>query len=193
MMAFKGVTQQLSARSGKGIYQFEIGRTERTDKSKTASCGFHCCENPFDCLGYYHLKGDRFLIVEAAGSIDEDDHNRIACTELTPVRELTIKEFAGYGMQYLIQHPMRKSWEQAYQGCKVKKEKAVAENKNDIAIARGKKPIVKGAEGSVLGIILEPEVGSIVSARLFVPNRQQAGKWYTINENRELVEVGNEV
>ena len=44
MIAFKGFSPDLTARYGKGKKQFAPGRTEREEKSKTASCGFHCCE-----------------------------------------------------------------------------------------------------------------------------------------------------
>lgn len=193
MIAYKGFTKDLTARLGNGIFQFKPGETVTEESSKTARSGFHCCENPFECLGYYGLKSDnQFWQVEAAGSIDEDGSERIACTELTLIKKLSIKEFAGYGMAYIVQHPMRGKWEQNRRGIVVAKEKAEAKDREDIAIARGEKPKVKGVEGAILGLILEPEKGKIVSARLFVPNRQQAGKWYTIDENRNLREVRDE-
>ena len=111
MVAFKGFSPDLTARLGRGRYQFAPGQTYQEDRSKTASCGFHCCENPFDCLRYYSLGRDRFFLVEAAGSIDEDEYNRIACTEITLVQELDIKQFAGYGMIYMVNHPLRANWE----------------------------------------------------------------------------------
>ena len=39
---------------------------------------------------------------------------------------------------------------------------------------------------------MEPERGRITSAKLFVVLQQQAGKWYTIDENRQLKEVNGE-
>lgn len=193
MIAYKGFTKDLTARLGHGIYQFKPGETAVEESSKTVRSGFHCCENPFECLGYYRLKSDdQFWQVEASGSIDEDAYERIACTELTLIKKLTVKEFAGYGMAYIVQHPMRDRWEQRYQGIVVAKERAEANERENIAIARGKHPRVKGVEGAILGLILEPERGEIVSARLFVANRQQAGKWYTIDEDRNLQEVQDE-
>ena len=64
--------------------------------------------------------------------------------------------------------------------------------KNNIAIARGKNPRVRGVEGAILGLLLEPVKGEIASAKLFVPNKQQAGKWYTIDRERNLWEVRDE-
>lgn len=193
MIAYKGFTKDLTARLGHGIYQFKPGETAIEENSKTARTGFHCCENPFECLRYYSLKSeDQFWQVEASGSIDEDDCERIACTEMTLIKKLTVKEFAGYGMAYIVQHPMRSKWEQKAAGIVVAKESAEADEKEEIAIARGKHPKVKGVEGAILGLILEPKKGEIISARLFVPDKQQAGKWYTIDADRNLQEVQDE-
>lgn len=193
MIAYKGFTKDLTARMGHGIYQFKPGETFTEESSKTVRNGFHCCENPFECLEYYSLQSDnRYFQVEAAGSIDEDGQERIACTELTLLKELSIKELAGYGMTYIIQHPMRDKWQQSMRGIRVAENEAEGLSKDYIAIARGVRPKVKGVEGAILGLILEPEKGNITSAKLFVVTRQQAGKWYTIDENRQLKEVGGE-
>lgn len=193
MIAYKGFTKEMTAILGRGEYQFESGKTAIEGRSKTARSGFHCCENPFECLVYYPLCSDnQYWQVEAAGSIDEDGEERIACTELTLLKKLSIKELAGYGMAYIIQHPMRDKWEQTGKGIEVAKDKAEGKRKNSIAIARGKKPRVKGVEGAILGLILEPNKGEITSAKLFVPDKQQAGKWYTVDENRNLKEVQDE-
>lgn len=193
MIAFKGFSPDLTARLGRGRYQFTPGKTEQENKSKTASCGFHCCEDPFDCLTYYNLQSDRFFMVEAAGSIDEDEKNRIACTEITLLQELTTKQMAGYGMMYIIKHPKRSNWQKNRSGIVVDKEQAEAHAKNHIAIARGCKPRVKGVEGAILGLIMETADGEIASAKLFTATRQQAGKWYTITENRKLKEINHEM
>ena len=146
MIAYKGFTKDLTARLGSGTYQFRQGETFTEESSKTASSGFHCCENPFECLSYYPLgQGNRFFQVEAAGSIDEDGSERISCTELTLIRELSVKELAGYGMMYMVQHPMREKWQQSRTHLSVCADEAAATCKDAIAIARGGHPKVKGA------------------------------------------------
>lgn len=192
MIAFKGFTPDLTAAHGKGRYQFAPGRTEREEKSKTASCGFHCCENPFDCLSYYSLGRDRFFLVEAAGDIDEDGNNRIACTKITLLKELNIKEFAGYGIVYIVNHPLRKKWEYSGSAVLVAKDEA-GSNGKAIAIARGPRPRARGQEGTVIGLIKEPRKGEITAARVFTITRQQAGKWYTLGKNGKIEEVADAV
>lgn len=194
MIAYKGFTKELTARLGRGEYQFRAGETVREESSKTARSGFHCCENPFECLSYYPLgQGNRYFQVEAAGSIDEDGSERISCTELTLVRELSVKELAGYGMMYIVQHPMREKWQQSRTHLSVCANEATAKCEGAIAIARGAHPKVKGAAGSILGLILEPQPGVITAARLFVTGRNvKTDTWYTLKEDRKLEEVEDE-
>ena len=193
MIAYKGFTRDLTARLGRGTYQFVPGETVKEEASQTCRTGFHCCENPFECLNHYSLMcGNRFWQVEAAGSIDEDSEERIACTEMTLIKELSLKELAGHGMTYIIRHPMRAKWRHSGIGICVDEDRAEGDCRDYIAIARGPKPKVKGVEGSILGLILEPEPGNIVSARLFVPDRQQAGRWFTIDAERNPLEVQDE-
>ena len=187
MIAYKGFSKELSSVMGNGqkeTCQFVPGETKKVEESKTARSGFHCCENPFECLGYYPLDYEnRYFQVEAAGSIDEDAGEKIACTELTLIRELTIKEFVGYGMAYMLQHPMRNGWEQNRLHLQVKKDAPVANEEGDIAIARGTKPIVRAEkEGNILGLIVEKSQGWIDSAKLFVVGKEQIGKWYTLKD-----------
>lgn len=194
MIAYKGFTGELTARLGEGIYQFREGDTFTESSSKTAESGFHCCENPFRCLTYYPLgNGNRYFMVKAEGSIDEDESERIACTRLTLLKELTLKEFAGHGMMYMVQHPAREKWQQSGHGLEVCSERATADCTGAIAIARGAHPEVRGAAGSILGLILEPAAGNIVAARLFVAGEnRKADTWYTLTEEGEIKEAENE-
>lgn len=192
MKAYKGFTKELTATRGKGVFQFAIGETVRTEKSKTVASGFHCCENPFECLTYYPLGDEnRYLIVEAAGDIDEDGYERIACTELTPIKELTIAEFALHGMKYMIEHPMRGNWEKRGNGVLVQKEVAEGSGNDFIVIARGDFPEAKGREGQIIGLIKEQGTGEIIDAKLFIVSKEQDGKWFTVN-NRKIEEVSHE-
>lgn len=198
MIAFKGFTKDLTAVLGRGSFQFEPGMTYTEERSKCASGGFHCAEYPFDCFDYYALNGNRFFMVEAQGSIDEDETgSRIACTELTLLEELTVQKLAYWGMEYMIRHPVRE-WEKKLTDVCVRKEKAELEWKSGpgaVIIARGRHPAVKGPLGSTLGLLSEePEEGIFKAARLFVVDgsKWKADAWYTIDDNGMIVEAGNE-
>lgn len=192
MRAYKGFTKDLVSRLGDGNKEtccFTPGETKEVEASKTFSCGFHCCENPFECLRYYSFNGEnRFFIVEAEGDIDEDEDERIACTRITLVEELNPLKFAMEGMRYMITHPARLRWELFRSDVRVAKDRAEADGKNHIAIARGEHPIVSGVEGSILGLIREQD-GIITGAKLFVVTAEQEGRMYTLNDSRGIEEV----
>lgn len=192
MIAYKGFSKDLRSRLGDGkeeTCQFAIGETKTVPESKTARNGFHCCENPFGCLAYYPMDGQsRFFKVEAGGDIDEDGSERIACTQITLLKELSPVELALAGMQYMISHPDRGNWERGYGSVKVHSDSAEAGNSGDIAIARGANPKVRGPKGSILGLIVEDGQG-IQRAKLLVAPVQLAGRWLTLDEDREVVTV----
>lgn len=196
MIAFKGFTKGLTAALGKGTFRFEPGKTYEEERSKCASGGFHCAEYPFDCFSYYSLDGEnRFFMVEAEGSIDEDGvDSRIACTRITLIGELTLWQIAYHGMEYMIKHPARE-WEKDSLNVRVARETAEIPGRTGrpaIAIARGSHPAVKGPAGSVLGLLLEPDPGSFSAARLFTVDndRWKADTWYTVDGKGMIVEAG---
>ena len=84
MIAFKGFNSDMSCRG----YKFAMG-INRTEKANCASNGFHCTENPLDCLNYYpRIDNSVYCIVDACGDVDEDDNDsKISCTELNIIKK----------------------------------------------------------------------------------------------------------
>ena len=193
MKAFKGFTPHLTSVLGdhdKAHCTFRPGKTMTAEGSKTAVTGYHCCENPFECLAYYALDGqNRFWEVEALGDIDEDERERIACTKIRLVKELSLMEFAIEGMIYIFRHQQRANWQQSWENCTVAKDEAEATKEGSIAIARGERPKVRGVAGTVVGLILEKD-GEIVAMKAIRGGTE--GKWMTINEDREVYEFDEE-
>ena len=79
-------------------FQYELGKTYKTDKAELCKCGFHACRSPLDIFNYYHGeigKDVRMFEVELKGATNEitDDSKRVG-TEITFLRELTISELA---------------------------------------------------------------------------------------------------
>lgn len=189
MKAYKGFTKELQSKLGDGKKEnccFKIGETKEVKESKTVKSGFHCCENPFECLTYYALDGvNRFFIVEAEGDIDEDESERIACTKITLMEELTPQKFALEGLRYIIEHPQREKWQQEHGSVQVKENKCEAGKEGYIAIARGPEPMVKGPKGSILGMIVERN-GEIQNAKLLVVPKKFENKWLRLTDKREV-------
>ena len=49
MRAFKGFNKDLTCRG----YQYEEGKEFHTERAECCDTGFHACEYPLDCFGYY--------------------------------------------------------------------------------------------------------------------------------------------
>lgn len=189
MKAYKGFTKDLRATLGKGR-AYKPHEVVVEEKSKCYREGLHCAEDPLDCFNYYPLSENNvFWLVEAGGSLDEDGSDtKTACTELTLLQELSVKELAGHAMMYIIGHPLRE-WRRNNCSCEVALDKATG-SRWKIAIARGEFPRVKGTTGAVLGMIKEV-AGDIVAARLieidgtcYHPN-----KWYTVDADGNIREA----
>ena len=76
MKGYKGFDKDLKCYGG---YQYEIGRTETTDKAELCEAGFHACEHPLDCLNYYAPGESRYCDVDLDDVTDEhgDDSKRV--------------------------------------------------------------------------------------------------------------------
>ena len=76
MKGYKGFDKDLKCYGG---YQYEIGRTETTDKAELCKAGFHACEHPLDCLNYYEPGESRYCDVDLDDVTDEhgEDSERV--------------------------------------------------------------------------------------------------------------------
>lgn len=68
MKGYKGFDKDLKCYGG---YQYEIGRTETTDKAELCEAGFHACEHPLDCLNYYEPGESHYCDVDLDDVTDE--------------------------------------------------------------------------------------------------------------------------
>ena len=92
MKAYKGFDKDLKCRD----FQYEIGKTYTMmegEPVKLCKRGFHACEKPLDCFGYYAPGLSRYCEVELADVSGErsGDSKRVAKT-ITIIRELTKDE-----------------------------------------------------------------------------------------------------
>ena len=180
MIAYKGFNKGLTCRG----YQFKVG-LNTTERAQTVECGFHCAENPLDCLSYYPYMGSsEYYIVDAGGDINEDGSDtKIACTELTILKKLSKEDFVLHALAYMADHPKRK-W-----NSNVGKERAVA-NHNGFAIARGKDPVVQGKKGDILALAKEDPDGAITEVAMVTVDGKtvKPNTWYGIDLTERKVE-----
>ena len=173
MIAYKGFSPGLICRG----YQFKMGLNV-TAEANCVRNGFHCAANPLDCLSYYSdFTRNEYYIVNAGGDIDEDDRDsKIACTELTILKRLDLKEFVLHALVYLHDHPLM-PWNHL-----VKRDEGEA--KSGFAIVRGIDPKATGKDGDVLALARESADGSKVEQiALVVVDGEKilADTWYDID------------
>lgn len=156
MIAYKGFQPGLICRG----YQFVMG-LNTTAEANCAHNGFHCAENPLDCLTYYSdMAQAEYYLVNAGGDVDEDGYDsKISCTELTIIKKLGREEFFLHALAYMVDHPGRK-WNRH-----VQRDAGRAES--GFAIVRGTDPAASGEKGDILAFAKEaPDGGKIVQAAI---------------------------
>ena len=147
MIAYKGFNKDLTCTMGRGTFQYEIGKTYTEESAKCANTGFHACENPIDVLSYYSKETDRYCICRTEGDINEDGNNKLSCTRLTIVKEISLTQLLMLGCDYIMKYPNRKNSSQ------VRCDEGYAHN--GYSIVRGKNPIAQGRKGDRLILLKE--------------------------------------
>ena len=170
MIAYKGFDRGLVCRG----YRFVMGLNV-TDQANCAANGFHCAEDPLDCLTYYSdMKHSEYCLVNAGGDVDEDEHDsKIACTELTIIKKLDLAELVLHALAYIADHPGRK-WNRHVQLNRGRAE-------NGFVIVRGIDPLASGKKGDVLGFAKEsPDGGKIVQIAMIRVDGEKIvpDRWY---------------
>lgn len=164
-------------------YQFVMG-LNTTDKANCRANGFHCAEDPLDCLSYYpDMDNAEYYLVDVGGDLDEDDKDtKIACTELDIIKMLTRKEFFLLSLAYMVDHPLRNK------NYHVKKDRAEAVN--GYAIVCGIDPVACGKLGDILAFAKEDSTTGKIKQ---IAMTQVDGKetmpdtWYDVDLTRRTV------
>lgn len=173
MIAYKGFNPGLICRD----YQFVMGLNV-TEQANCAADGFHCAEDPLDCLTYYsNMKRSEYCLVNAGGDVDEDgSDSKISCTELTILKKLDMEDFFLHALAYMADHPGRE-WNSRVQ-------KNQARTECGFAVVRGIDPVASGKKGDVLAFAKEsPDGRSIlqIAVTRVDGKRIKADVWYDVN------------
>lgn len=173
MIVFKGFHEGMVCTMGRGSFKYKLGVKATAAGAKTANTGLHSTREPFGILDYYNnLKSDVFCICEAGGDINEDEHGRVASTELTPLKKLTPQELALYEALFIEKHP------------EISNEylEETARSNGYYAIARGKNPKAKGEKGSIVCLLQEySSTKNIKKLEVFeIDGRINKAGWYGI-------------
>ena len=92
VIAYKGMNSDMTCKG----FQYEIGKTYKTDKAELCECGFHACLNPIDVLDYYpKYKASRYFKVKLSEEITKCSmwDTNVAATEITILEEIPYDKF----------------------------------------------------------------------------------------------------
>ncbi len=77
--SYKGFNKDMTCRG----FQYEEGKEYEEEKADACHSGFHACEYPLDCLGYYSPNESVYHEVEQNGEFDRgEDDSKVASTKI---------------------------------------------------------------------------------------------------------------
>ena len=160
-------------------YQFKLGEWNEEGAANCARNGFHCAENPFDCLCHYpNTNGVVYAVVACDGDLDEDAvDSKITCTRMKILKELSLAELLTEGMRYTFKYPKRA------RSALIRKDLAEGAGKG-YAVCAGRDPLISGKEGDLLCYIVEDPKGRIVGLQMILVDGEcfLADTCYSIND-----------
>ena len=77
--SYKGFNKDMTCRG----FKYEEGKEYEEEKADACHSGFHACEHPLDCLGYYSPNESVYHEVEQSGEFDRgEDDSKVASTKI---------------------------------------------------------------------------------------------------------------
>ena len=103
-IAYKAFRPDLSCQAGGSTYQYQLQKWNEIKEAKCRETGFHCAEDPLDCLSYYPVWEQAvYYMVAADGDIDEDAcDSKIACTRLRLLKKMTKEAYIYVALVYMV-------------------------------------------------------------------------------------------
>ena len=87
MKAYKGFHEDMTCKD----FNYEEGKSYHEDKAVCCETGFHACEYPLDCLGYYAPSNSVYHEVELFGNMDKNiEDSKICATDIKVGARLSI-------------------------------------------------------------------------------------------------------
>ena len=95
--AYKGFNKDMTCRD----FQYEEGKEYEEEKAEACNCGFHACEHPLDCLGYYDPAHSVYHEVEQSGEISKrSDDTKVASTKIKIGARVSIAGLVQAAIEY---------------------------------------------------------------------------------------------
>ena len=95
--AYKGFNKDMTCRD----FQYEEGKEYEEERAEACDCGFHACEYPLDCLGYYDPAHSVYHEVEQSGKISKrSDDTKVASTKIKVGARVSIAGLVQAAIEY---------------------------------------------------------------------------------------------
>ena len=130
MKGYKGFNKDMTCRG----MQYEEGKIYKMEEEpKCCKRGYHFCENPIDCLGYYSPNESIYRQVEATGKISKDEDTsdtKIATNEIKIGAKIDFQTMVKMAIEFTYKHCTKKG-----KGNNKRSDKSVASNTGDNSVA----------------------------------------------------------
>ena len=209
MKAYKGFNKDMTCRD----FQYEEGKTYETDKAEICETGFHACEDPIDCFGYYAPGQSVYheVEIEDNGQRNTDD-TKVVGKKIKIGAKIGVPQIAQLHIEYVkskIEDTKTNTGNRSaatntgnysaatntgYYSAATNTgncSTATVEGKNSVAIATGFKSKVKSTViGSAIVVVERDDNHNLVAIQSAIVDGEiiKAGTWYAC-KNGKLVEV----
>lgn len=150
MRAFKGFNKDLTCRG----YQYEEGKEFHTERAECCDTGFHACEYPLDCFGYYDPAHSVFHEVELSGEMDKSgDNTKVCATDIKIGARLSIAGLVKMAIDFTMSKVNKEAGSDERHGFASATGNCGASSVSDptgVAVAWGHEARAKGCKGAHL-------------------------------------------
>ena len=150
MKAFKGFNKDLTCRG----YQYEEGKEFHTERAECCDTGFHACEYPLDCFGYYDPAHSVFHEVELSGEMDKSgDNTKVCATDIKIGARLSIAGLVKMAIDFTMSKVNKEAGSDERHGFASATGYKGASSVSDptgVAVAWGHEARAKGCKGAYL-------------------------------------------
>lgn len=203
--SYKGFNKDMTCRG----FQYEEGKEYEEETADACHSGFHACEYPLDCLGYYSPNESVYHEVEQNGEFDRgEDDSKVASTKIKIGARLDISGLVKAAIDFTMSRVKKEAESDEDYGASSATGDYGASSANDsesVAVAWGYKGKAMGVIGSHIVLAewkyigskeddrydrAEQEAWEFVGAKMFRVDGEKVkpDTWYRL-ENGELVDV----
>ena len=195
MRLYKGFNRDMTCRG----FQFREGETYETDSAELCASGFHACENPLDCFGYYDPGNSVYHEVDLDVTEETGDDSKRVGKRIKIGAELSVANICKAHFEYVKEHTTCEEQGKDYANLSAQDRSSLAAQdwsslsagKNSVLAAFNSK--AKAGVGSLIALATREWVGGeykITGCKAGVVDgvTLKPDTWYTL-KNGEFVEV----